>query len=337
MAAPALSVSDDVATRGPDDALPPVARRAVANRPADGAGRRTGGGPRFVTYNIRYGLGVDGRYDLDRIAGELTGADVIALQEVERFWRRSGLVDQPAELARLLGNYYWVYGANMDVDASHRDSRGRLINRRRQFGTMILSRTPILSSRNFPLPKRALTTQHSIQQGLLEAVIATGAPGPLRVYSAHLSHLGPETRLPQVDAVSRIVARAPREGGAWCGDHPDPDAGWTEGGPLPMPRGMILAGDLNFEPDSVEYDRLLDPAATERGRTRDFGGLVDAWDVAGNGRGDATSHPDHAARIDHIFVSECLAARVDRCWIDETARGSDHRPVWMELSAAAPS
>ena len=36
----------------------------------------------FVTYNIQYGLGEDGRYDLDRIAAAVEDADVIALQEV---------------------------------------------------------------------------------------------------------------------------------------------------------------------------------------------------------------------------------------------------------------
>ncbi len=286
---------------------------------------------RVVTYNIQYGLGEDGRFDLARIAREVDGADVIALQEVERFWQRSGMVDQAEELARLLGDYHWVYGANLDVDASYRANGSGLVNRRRQFGTMILSRAPVLSSRNFPLPKRALLNQHSIQQGLLEAVIAPAGGAPVRFYSVHLSHLCSATRLPQIDAILAILERAPAEGGAWCGSHPNPEAGWTEGGPLPMPREIVLAGDLNFEPDSVEYDRFLGPDAGRYGRLYSPEGLVDAWDIAGNGRSDASSHPNHPARIDHIFVSGSLAARVRRCWIDEAANGSDHRPVWMEL------
>lgn len=40
---------------------------------------RTGGRLRFVTYNIHYSQGKDGRYDLARIADEVRGADVIAL------------------------------------------------------------------------------------------------------------------------------------------------------------------------------------------------------------------------------------------------------------------
>ena len=40
---------------------------------------------KIVTYNIRFGLGLDGRIDLARIAdGGSESADIIALQEVER-------------------------------------------------------------------------------------------------------------------------------------------------------------------------------------------------------------------------------------------------------------
>ena len=55
---------------------------------------------KIVTYNIQYGRGKDGRFDLDRIAEEVAGADLIALQEVERFWTRSGGADQPRLVAR---------------------------------------------------------------------------------------------------------------------------------------------------------------------------------------------------------------------------------------------
>jgi len=151
---------------------------------------------KLVTYNIQYGLGKDGRYDLARIADEVGNADIIALQEVERHWQRSGTVDSPAVLSARLPEHHWVYGANLDMDASYRDAAGRLVNRRRQFGTMILSRLPIVSSRNHPLPKYATLTQHSIQQGALEAVLITPKAGPVRLYSLHLSHLARGTRLP---------------------------------------------------------------------------------------------------------------------------------------------
>ena len=117
----------------------------------------------FVTYNIQYGLGRDGRYDLERTARVVEGADVIALQEVERFWKRSGNLDQVAGLVECLPDYHWVYAPGLDMDASYRDEDGRLVSRRRQFGSMVMSRTPILSSRSFPLPKYGALKQHSIK------------------------------------------------------------------------------------------------------------------------------------------------------------------------------
>src|SRR5262245_50902763 len=91
----------------------------------------------LASYNIQYGFGKDGRNDLARSAGEIRGADVIALQEVERHWQRTGFVDQPAELARLLPEYHWVYGPGADMDASLPGPDGRPLHRRRQFGNML--------------------------------------------------------------------------------------------------------------------------------------------------------------------------------------------------------
>lgn len=286
---------------------------------------------KFVTYNIQYGLGQDGRTDLPRIAAAVEDADVIALQEVERFWQRSGLVDQPAELARLLPEHHWVYGANLDMDASYRDGTGSLVNRRRQFGTMLLSRSPILSSRNFPLPKLGLAESHSIQQGILEGVIDTGI-GPLRVYSTHLSHLAPQTRLPQVQAILDLHAKAPLEGGAWCGSHPDPHSGWTEGDMPPMPRRAVLMGDFNFEAGSQEYELLTGPLTTRYGRLKPLGGFMDAWAAAGHAEGSGHSVADREVRIDHCFVATELGALVRQAWIDTAAVGSDHFPLWVEMS-----
>ncbi len=68
---------------------------------------------KIVTYNIQFGSGKDGRIDLGRIAQTVDGADVIALQEVDRNWRRSGMTDQVAELTALLNGYHWVYGRHI--------------------------------------------------------------------------------------------------------------------------------------------------------------------------------------------------------------------------------
>jgi endonuclease/exonuclease/phosphatase family metal-dependent hydrolase len=217
------------------------------------------------------------------------------------------------------------------MDASVRDSAGRLQSRRRQFGNMLLTREPILSSRCFPLPKLGTVVQYSLQRVALEGVIATGC-GAVRVYSIHLTHLADATRSPQVDAILDIHRRAPVEGGAWCGTHPE--TAWTQDGPAPpMPRDAILMGDFNLEPSSPLYDRIVGPMSPEYGRMNGIDGFVDAWVASGHGEQDGvTCHGVHAGqRIDYCFLSTPLLPRLRASWIDDDAAGSDHQPIWTEL------
>ena len=283
-----------------------------------------------VSYNRQYGIGADGAHDLKRIAAEIADADLIALQEVDRFWARTGRTDSPAVLAEHLPRHHWVFGANLDMDASY-EQAGRIVQRRKQFGTMVLSRWPILSSRNHLLPKWGDRRHHSIQQGMLEAVIEVPGLGPIRFHSVHLSHLCPETRLPQVAAIKDILARAPQEGGAWCGGHPDPSAGWTEEPEPPMPDPVIVMGDMNFGPESAEYAEMIGPLSPKFGRLSNRAGLLDAWVLAGHDETAGSTHPRAGRRIDHCFVSASLAGRVRSVHVDTGAAGSDHWPVWAEF------
>jgi endonuclease/exonuclease/phosphatase family metal-dependent hydrolase len=180
------------------------------------------------------------------------------------------------------------------------------------------------------LPKYGTLTQHSIQQGALEAVVVGPEFGPVRVYSVHLSHLSPATRMPQIEKLLAIHARAPSEGGAWCGGHPDPGAGWTEGEMPPMPAEAILMGDFNFAWDSAEYDRIVGPPAATYGRLNRLTGFVDAWVAAGHRENEGATIGT-GQRIDFCFVSASLASRVKACRIDGAAIGSDHQPLWVEL------
>ena len=89
---------------------------------------------KLVSYNIRFGLGLDQKIDLGRIADTVNDADIIALQEVERYWKHSGMTDQPEIISSHLQQYYWLYFPAFDVDASEAQSDGSILNRRRQFG-----------------------------------------------------------------------------------------------------------------------------------------------------------------------------------------------------------
>jgi endonuclease/exonuclease/phosphatase family metal-dependent hydrolase len=286
---------------------------------------------KLVSYNIQYGRGRDGVFDLKRIVAAVAGADVIALQEVERYWQRSGLGDQPLAISELLDDYYWVYGAGVDLDASLRDGDGRLRNRRRQFGNMLLSRRPILSSRNHLLPKYASLGPMSIQRSALEGVIETGR-GLLRVYCVHLTHLSAATRMPQLERLLEIHERAPLEGAALSGANIKEE--WTSDGLAPaLPREAILMGDFNMEPDSEEYTRVTGPVSPYGGRITNPHGFVDAWVAAGNAEGDGVSADidGREVRLDYCFVSAALRDAITAARIDAQAAGSDHQPLWVEI------
>ena len=109
----------------------------------------------FSTYNIHYGVGADGKYDITRIADAVAEADIICIQETVRGWPENGYADQTAEIGRRLNRYFRFHGP-MEADASTVDADGRITNRRRSFGNAIVSRWPILWSRGVMLPKMRL-------------------------------------------------------------------------------------------------------------------------------------------------------------------------------------
>jgi endonuclease/exonuclease/phosphatase family metal-dependent hydrolase len=292
---------------------------------------------RLVNYNIRFSKGRDGRYDLGRIAASIKGADIISLQEVERNWPRTAMADQPAEIAALLPNYYWVYGPAFDMDASTRAADGTVINRRRQFGNMVLARWPVEWSRLYILPKLATAERFNMDVPAIEAVI--NAPnGSLRVLSIHLSAISSSERQMQIDYLLELHGRAADTGGPWCGEPMiRGDRSWAAGGDAPaMPPEAIWMGDFNFQPDSAEYHAIVDPENPLYDTTPDANQLVDCWTAAGHARDERISFPSNEEssgdkHLDYCFASASLAERVRGSHIDMDAAGSDHQPVWVEI------
>lgn len=285
----------------------------------------------LVTYNIQYGRGKDERFDLDRIVGAIEGADLIALQEVERYWTRSGNVDQPAEIARLLGDYYWVYGHGVDLHVESPPGAEAGGNRRRQFGNMLLSKSPILSSRNHLLPKFASLGPMSLQRNALECVVDT-ARGTVRFYSVHLTHLTAETRMPQVERLLEIHRNARVEGAALTGDGLKEE--WIRDGmPPPMSGNAVLLGDFNFEPDSAEYALVTGPVSPYGGRVVNPEGFVDAWVESGHDAGEGVTADIYGrpVRLDYCFVSAGIRDLVRGAEIDGKAAGSDHQPLRISI------
>jgi endonuclease/exonuclease/phosphatase family metal-dependent hydrolase len=174
-----------------------------------------------LTFNIHHGQGTDGRLDLERVAKviEASGASVVGLQEVDKYFdARSNWVDQPAWLAARLQMHY-VFAANLDWDPLEPGKP------RRQYGTLVLSKYPIVDSRNTLLP----LTPGREQRGLLEAVIDVEGT-PFRFADTHLTTSNDGERLQQVNAIVALLK-----------DAPEP---------------TVLVGDLNAIPTSTEVKTL---------------------------------------------------------------------------------
>jgi endonuclease/exonuclease/phosphatase family metal-dependent hydrolase len=174
-----------------------------------------------LTFNIHHGAGVDGKLDLERVAKtvEASGASVVGLQEVDKYFdARSNWGDQPAWLAaRLKMNY--VFAANLDWDPLEPGKP------RRQYGTLVLSKYPIVDSRNSLLPLHP----GSEQRGLLETLIDVGGT-PLRFADTHLTTMGDGERIEQVNAIVALLKDAPE--------------------------ATLLVGDFNALPTSAEVKTL---------------------------------------------------------------------------------
>jgi endonuclease/exonuclease/phosphatase family metal-dependent hydrolase len=132
----------------------------------------------IVSFNIRAGTDLNGEPSLDRVAALLDSlaADVVLLQEVDRATRRSGGVDQLAELRRLTG-MHGVFGRAIDFDGG-------------EYGIAMLSRWPILESAVVPLRAelpRGLTHE-AYEARILLHVLLDSPWGALPVLNTHLSH-----------------------------------------------------------------------------------------------------------------------------------------------------
>lgn len=276
---------------------------------------------KIVTYNIQFSRGKDDRYDLQRIADTVSTADIIALQEVERFWPRSGMQDQPALLSALLPQYYWIYAPVFDVYAGG----SPIQNKRRQFGNMLLSKYPVLSSRFVVLPKHHYPEEFNMYQGAQECVIETPV-GVLSLWNVHLGYLDSEERLEQLVYLMGVVTRLSKELGAWSGPGDLQGNDWSCGMVSPPDIDHIIwCGDFNSEPDSPEYQFIL---------ASDFEDAAMRCDAMSD---DFThmsldTDPPLRRRLDYCFIQKGLSDRVSNYRVDREAIGSDHQPVWVEFS-----
>lgn len=166
-----------------------------------------------LTFNIHGGLG-GGGLDLERIAREIEAwdADVVLLQEVDRFRKRSRFLDEPTWLGTRL-DMNVVFGRNVVRPPERRGSP------RSEYGTAVLSRLPVRRWENRLLPRYP----GQEQRGLLRVTLDLDGQ-PLDVYNTHLQHTRGRIRIVQMQAVRRMVRQS---------SYP-----------------FLLGGDLNATPDS---------------------------------------------------------------------------------------
>ncbi|MER8705657.1 endonuclease/exonuclease/phosphatase family protein [Mesorhizobium sp. M0323] len=288
---------------------------------------------KLVTYNIHYGVGLDARYDVGRIADAVRGADVIALQEVTRANPKNGGRDMVADLGEALPDYFAVYGSNFEADAGSRLENGRAITTTFQLGNMVLSRTPIHLSRNLLLPRSRSVEAMNFQRGALEALIETPL-GPIRFYSTHLDHRSPVERLSQIRFLRQRLLNYPLEGGGLSGVA---EIGLPD---LPCPDAFVVMGDFNMLAGSPEHVELAGQPDHEFGMPVTADLAIDAATRLGAAGADLVTWVDpkrpgdtsRYKRIDYVFTSASLAKSLRRLWVDRQAAGSDHLPVWLEMT-----
>ena len=166
---------------------------------------------RVLTFNILHGATTKGNFDLDKIASVIqkTNPDLVAMQEVDFKTKRAHNYDLVTELG-------WrtkmapLFGIAMPYDGGG-------------YGEGILTKMPILSSRNVALPH----SPENEPRAALEVLVQLESGDTISFIGTHLEHQ--ETSTDRIDQVKTI-----NETFVSC----------------KYPYPSILAGDLNATPNS---------------------------------------------------------------------------------------
>jgi endonuclease/exonuclease/phosphatase family metal-dependent hydrolase len=279
---------------------------AAAQNPEPQAGPRP---LRVMSYNIKHGQTNAACTQPPRIPGQppfpdcnldlqasidvmrAHNPDIIGVQEVDRFWARSASVDEPAVIAAGLGMDHYCYAANLDHQPdTHADVP-------HQYGTVIVSRFPILDCSN-TLLRRTGTNE---QRGLTRALINVRGV-PLQFYNTHL-HTTAADRLMQTADIASVIDAAP--------------AGLK-----------VLVGDFNARPTAVEmvpiFSRFLDA-------WREAGAPTVENPNGNTSPSNLTGLP--TSRIDYDFVSPEVTVALAYVPIDSQTRlAADHYPVVADIA-----
>lgn len=235
-----------------------------------------------MTYNIHHGEGYDEVFDLARIANVIrgSGADIVGLNEVDwNFHSRSEFLKEAKVLADEFGMHF-VFGETLDRGDGQ------------YYGNAILSRYPILTSKNHQL----YYYEGSEQRGCLEAAIETPL-GRFNVFSTHLDNSSSDGLAVQVDDLLDITAGK---------DH------------------VILMGDFNQQTPRYSPDSQLRDIMLRYSYAYSIAGVGEPWTIVGsNIKFDFIFVSSEFYRL----IKKCKVISTG-----DAALASDHYPVVMELS-----
>ena len=180
---------------------------------------------RVLCYNIHYGQGNDGIYDVPRLAEVINKSkpDLVALQEVDVGVERSGRIHQARKLAELTGMAV-RYGPTQHYEGG-------------LFGNAVLTRLPILDVHIQPLPYTEATAERTTYpRGAIAVKVKSKAGRTITFISTHFQHNVEDDRIAEAKAINLHF-----------GNTAD-SANQT----------FVLAGDMNATPDSKPIRILLE-------------------------------------------------------------------------------
>lgn len=246
---------------------------------------------RILCYNIHYGQGTDGKYDIPRIAEVInaTKPDIVALQEIDVHVERSARRHELRMLANETG-MTGRFGPTQHYEGG-------------LFGNGFLSNLPFHDLHIQPLPYTEATEELVTYPRNATAAVVEAPDGKLvRVISTHFQHASFEKdRIAEAKAINEHFAN----------DDPSRDAMGADAAALPT----ILAGDLNAVIGS--------PPITEIQKKWD---LVVEDDPA-----PTVPVANPSKRIDFIAYRKTDPVQVIEQRVIEEKIASDHFPVFAVL------
>lgn len=232
---------------------------------------------KVMTYNTHHSSGfydtessyapisqVDGVRKVKRLAQVIADQqpDIIGLQEVDRYWTRSGAIDQAALFASELG-MAMHYGPNLDHDGE-------------QFGVATLSNLEMIRGQNQLVP----TPAGWEQRGMLDVRLKLPGWGEIVVINTHLqsdANGEHEHARKQRFAHALVIADYVAE----------------------MTGPTIVLGDFNAEPDSGDIDALKHAGLTD---VWQVSGSGDGFTIFDGAHGEKTSRIDYIFVSSHFEI-----------------------------------